>query len=208
VTTYDPQSERLHHTIVSLFMDGTRAQTRPQVIFTAGGVGTDRAALAGRSTSAKNLPTPRGHVYVDPDAIKPMLPDYDAPTDDGSHDAEAADVAKLLTAIAVKRKRHLVIAGTGASTGFKDMLTHAKATGYKVTARYAHQQAPDDRVAATHHHKVHKNFVDSRIAKAPVKVEIYSTAGSSKPPLIASKPEAGPMQVHKPQQYAQFTEAS
>jgi predicted ABC-type ATPase len=231
---YSPERAKLHQAIIEHFMAGTQPHSKPEAIFTAGGAASGKSGLAGRADTVRNpganLPVPRGHVYVNPDDIKQMLPEYDELSADGHSEIAAAatheessDIAKLLTAIAVKRQRHLVIDGTGNSQvgKFGDKLRAAKAAGYKVTARYAHipveeaiareaaraqrtGRKVDEDVLRKQHQVVSQSFSQDVKDIPGINTEIYSTLGRGKPTLIASKPERGQMRVLKPSQYKQM----
>ena len=230
---YSPEREALHKSIIDHFMAGSRAQAQPHAIFTAGGAASGKSALAGRAReSGANLPVPRGHVYVNPDDIKEMLPEYNDLKEAGHADIAAAatheessDIAMARTAISMARHRHLVIDGTGNSAigKFGTKLRAAKHAGYTVTARYAHISTSEAierehaRAARTgrhvpeqalrhQHHTVSASF-DQDVKNIPgVNIEIYSTAGRGKPTLIAKRPERGNMQVTQPSKYREMIE--
>lgn len=229
---YSAERAQLHQHIIEHFMADTRAHTQPEAIFTAGGAASGKSSLAGRvSEAGRNLPVPRGHVYVNPDDIKQMLPEYQELAEGGrpelsvaaTHE-ESSDIAKLLTAIAVARKRHLVIDGTGNTDvgKFGDKLRNAKAAGYKVTARYAHipvetaiereqlraqktGRKVDEQVLRHQHAMVSRSFAEDVKNIKGVRVEVHSTVGRGKPTLIAEKTENGPtMRVIKGTQYREM----
>jgi predicted ABC-type ATPase len=219
---YSPERAKLHQAIIEHFMAGTQPHSKPEAIFTAGGAASGKSGLAGRADTVRNpganLPVPRGHVYVNPDDIKQMLPEYDELSADGHSEIAAAatheessDIAKLLTAIAVKRQ----------VGKFGDKVRAAKAAGYKVTARYAHipveeaiareaaraqrtGRKVDEDVLRKQHQVVSQSFSQDVKDIPGINTEIYSTLGRGKPTLIASKPERGQMRVLKPSQYKQM----
>jgi predicted ABC-type ATPase len=228
---YSPEREALHRKIIDHFMSGTQPHSAPQAIFTAGGAASGKSGLAGRANDpAHNLPVPRGHVYVNPDEIKAMLPEYQGLRDAGKGAAsasatheESSDIAKALTAIAMQRHRHLVIDGTGnARVGkFGDKLRAAKANGYKVTARYAHIPVETaierergraartgrkviESVLRNQHQTVSAGYRDDVQHIPGIKVEIVSTAGRGRPTLIADKPERGPVRVRNKARYQEM----
>lgn len=233
---YSPERAKLHQAIIEHFMAGTQAQDKPEAVFTAGGAASGKSALAGRATDAgSNLTVPRGHVYVNPDDIKEMLPEYGHLAEDGHPEVSAAatheessDIAKLLTTIAIQRKRHLVIDGTGNTQvgKFGDKLRNAKKTGYRVTVRYAHipvetaiereqkraldtGRKVDEQVLRNQHQAVSESFVKDVKNIPGIKTEVYSTAGRGKPTLIARRNEVGiGMQVLKPKQYKEMLDKS
>jgi hypothetical protein len=230
---YSQARKAVHEGIIKHFLAGTAPQEHPEAIFTAGGAASGKSSLAGRSDHAEaNLPVPEGSVYVNPDDIKAMLPEHGALHEAGradiaasaTHD-ESSDIAKALTAVAIKQHRHVIVDGTGDSTigKFGNKLRAAADAGYKVTARYAHipvsealvreqaraertgRKVDDDILRAQHKNVARSYGSDVRNipnethpetgAKRDISVEVYSTAARGQPVLIANQPAGRPNNI-------------
>jgi hypothetical protein len=228
---YSPERELLHKQIIQHFMRGSKAHAHPKAIFTAGGAASGKSALAGQSSDpASNLPVPDDHVYINPDDIKKMLPEYDELRRSGHGELSAAatheessDIAKQLTAIAMQRHRHIIVDGTGNSTPgkFGRKLQAANAAGYDVDARYAHVPVKeamdrenkraartgrkvDHAVLAAQHKTVSESYVKDVRQMKGIHVHIYSTVKRGKPSLIASHDPRGRLTVYDPAAYREM----
>jgi predicted ABC-type ATPase len=220
--TYSRERSIMHQAIISHLLGRSKPQASPEAVFTAGGAASGKSALAGKASEAmRNMPTPKNHVYINADDIKKMLPEYTALGELGKGELaapatheESSDIAKVLTAIAIKQKRHVVIDGTGNSEvgKFGDKLRAAKANGYRVTARYAHvptetalereraratrtgRKVPED-VVRKQHRVVSQSYEQDVRHMDGVHIQIVSTAGRGRPTMIAEKQSRGQMQV-------------
>jgi predicted ABC-type ATPase len=230
---YSQGRKAVHEAIINHFLKGSKPQAQPQAIFTAGGAASGKSGMAGQARDAEaNIQTPKGHVYINPDDIKAMLPEYGALQKSGRSDVAAAsaheessDIAKALTAVAMKLRRHIIVDGTGDSNvgKFGQKLRAASDAGYKVEARYAHIPADeavkreklraertgrkvDESVLRGQHQTVSASYV-SDVQNIPnevspvtgrqrdVSVKIYSTASRGRPVLIAHQPAGKPNRV-------------
>lgn len=230
---YTPEREALHRAIIQHFMGHSEAQASPQAIFTAGGAASGKSTLAGQklnddgSKSEANLPVPKGSVYINPDDIKAMLPEYRSLHENGRDDVAAAatheessQIAKALAAVAMANHRHIIVDGTGNSGvgKFGNKIRAALAAGYKVKARYAHipvkeaivrekkrairtGRKVDEKVLRGQHQTVSKGYADDVRHIPGVHVEIYSTLGRGRPTLIADQPAHRPNRVINAKQY-------
>ena len=227
---YTEARQMLHQHIVDHFFANARpAEGKPTAIFTAGGAASGKSGLAGQAREAEhNLATPDGHVYINPDDIKEMLPEYKALKDRGRSDVAAAaaheessDLAKLMTGMAIQGNYPIVVDGTGNSAvgKFGKKLQAAADKGYNVEARYAHvpvdealrreqlrAQRTGRKVAESllreQHHTVVKSYADDVLNHPNVHVNVYSTVDRGRPTLIAEKHPGEDLRVHDQAQYA------
>jgi len=219
----------LHQQIVDHFFEKAQPATgKPKAIFTAGGAASGKSALAGQARSAEhNLDVPKGAVYINPDDIKEMLPEYNALKKQGREDVAAAatheessDLAKLMTGLAMNGHYPIIVDGTGNSHvgKFGTKLKAAADAGYDVEARYAHVPVKEaisreqsrakrtgrkvaERLLREQHQTVAESYVKD-VAKMPnVHVKVFSTVERGRPKLIADKPAGKAVQVHDQKQY-------
>lgn len=233
---YTPEREALHHAIIEHFMRHSAPQEHPQAIFTAGGAASGKSTLAGQkkddagNLTADNMPVPRGHVYINPDDIKAMLPEYKALQASGRSDIaasatheESSQIARALTVLALDQRRHVVVDGTGNSNvgKFGNKLRAARDLGYSVQARYAHipveeaitrekkraiksGRKVDESTLRGQHKTVAQSFVEDVASIPGIHVQILSTAGRGRPTMIAEKHPGKSMRVTQSQKYGEF----
>lgn len=134
-----PDREKLHFKIIQHFLEGTEPQKNPEAMFTAGGSASGKTSLVQFA--------PDGHVIVNPDLIREMLPEYKELKEKGRPDIassatheEASHIASRLASIAIETKRHVVIDGVGDSAKgkFAGKIARARDAGHKTSVRYAH----------------------------------------------------------------------
>lgn len=228
---YTAARKLLHQSIINHFFEHAEpAEGKPKAIFTAGGAASGKSGLAGQARDAEsNLDIPKGAVYINPDDIKEMIPEYAELKKRGREDVAAAatheessDLAKLMTAIAMDGHYPVIVDGTGDSKvgKFGDKLRAAQKAGYDVEARYAHVPVSEaisrerkraertGRKVATsllrEQHKTVAQSYTSDVVKEPgVHVKVYSTVERGKPKLIAEKPAGGALTVSDQKQYDQ-----
>lgn len=227
---YPPERQRLHQQIIDhFFADAKPAQGKAKAIFTAGGAASGKSGLAGQSSNQEfNLDVPDGAVYINPDDIKAMIPEYKALQKLGRSDIAAAatheessDLAKLMTAIAMQQNYPIIVDGTGNSRigKFGGKLKAARDKGYDVEARYAHVPVDEAlrreqiraektgrKVAESLLRKQHKTVAQSyqdAIQIPGVHVKVYSTVKRGRPTLIAEKTPDQSLLVHDQDQYAE-----
>lgn len=151
----DPQRDHdVHQPIIHGAVDHVESPapgTQPIAVFTMGGPGS------GKSSIIKDLDESK-YVHVDPDAIRTQLPEYKKSTGEGltyrgaalmTH-PEASDIAKKMTAEAVKEGKHVIIDGTGANaTSIINKMEKLRKAGYQIRLAYAHlgEQQGVERVA-------------------------------------------------------------
>ena len=226
---YTEDRQALHQKIIDhFFADAKPAEGKAKAIFTAGGAASGKSALAGQSKPENNLDIPEGAVYINPDDIKEMLPEYNALKKQGREDVAAAatheessDLAKLMTAMAMDGNYPVVVDGTGDSKvgKFGGKLKAAADAGYDVEARYAHVPVDEAikreairaertgrKVATTllreQHKTVAQSYKDVMENQPGVHVKVYSTIERGKPKLIAESPPGAPVHVLHKQHYA------
>ena len=167
-------------------------------------------------------------MYINPDDIKEMLPEYNALKKQGREDVAAAatheessDLAKLMTALAMDGNYPVIVDGTGDSKvgKFGGKLKAAADAGYDVEARYAHVPVDEAikreairaertgrKVATTllreQHKTVAQSYKDVMENQPGVHVKVYSTIERGKPKLIAESPPGAPVHVLHKQHYA------
>lgn len=112
-----PERKALHETIVSDLLRQGTASEKPFLIFTAGAPG------AGKSTTVKTLQL-AGYIeadkalLLDPDLIKPMIPEYEALKKISAEDAakivhsESSKIMDQVFEQAVSQKKNLIVDGT------------------------------------------------------------------------------------------------
>lgn len=227
---YTPERKARHQQIINHFFANAKpAEGKPKAIFTAGGAASGKSSLAGQATPDRNLDVPEGAVYINPDDIKEMLPEYNELKRRGREDIaacatheESSDLAKLMTALAMQQHYPIIVDGTGNSHvgKFGSKLQAAADNGYDVEARYAHVPVDEalkrERIRAEktgrkvaepllrdQHKTVAQSYTQDVINRANVHVKVYSTVQRGRPTLIAEKPAQQPLQVHDPEQYAQ-----
>jgi ADP-ribose pyrophosphatase YjhB (NUDIX family)/predicted ABC-type ATPase len=228
---YTDARKLLHQHIVNHFFANARPVTdgKPKAIFTAGGAASGKSGLAGQASNAEaNLDIPEGAVYINPDDIKEMLPEYKQLKGMGREDIAAAavheessDLAKLMTGLAMQGNYPVIVDGTGNSKvgKFGKKLSAARDAGYDVEARYAHVPVGEaiarekkraertgrkvaESLLRSQHRTVAQSYVED-ISKMPgVHVKVYSTIERGKPKLIAEKPPDQELKVMNKQQYA------
>jgi ADP-ribose pyrophosphatase YjhB (NUDIX family) len=228
---YTAARQLQHQAIIDHFFAHAKpAKGKAKAIFTAGGAASGKSTLAGQSSHTEaNLDIPKGAVYINPDDIKEMLPEYKHLKERGREDVAAAavheessDLAKLMTRMAMNGNYHIIVDGTGDSKvgKFGDKLRAAQRAGYDVEARYAHVPVSEalkrekDRAKRTgrkvaesllreQHRTVARSYVED-VSKIPdVHVKVYSTVKRGKPDLIAEKPPGKEIQVKDKKQYDQ-----
>lgn len=138
---YAPERLALHREIAKHFLQSGRAvpatQT-PRATFMAGGSGAGKSTVKKAITERGDLP--KNYVDIDPDAIKEMLPEYQALLEAGDTMAarlvheESSDLAKAILEEAGKRRFNVVIDGTGDGEPgkFTGKLIAQEAKGYEV----------------------------------------------------------------------------
>ena len=221
---YTEGRQLLHQHIIDHFFANAEPvkNGKAKAIFTAGGAASGKSGLAGQAREAEaNLDIPKGAVYINPDDIKEMIPEYNELKKQGREDIAAAatheessDLAKVMTAMAMKGNYPVIVDGTGNSRvgKFGDKLRAARKAGYDVEARYAHvpvgeaigrekkrAERTGRKVAESLLREQHKTVAQSYVedvAKEPgVHVKVYSTVERGKPKLIAES-RAGTTDVH------------
>lgn len=136
---YTAERQRLHAKIQSQLLDGHVAQAERRVYLTGGG------PASGKGGFIKSGRVPVDSAAVDPDAIKALLPEYQAGTEEGlqwiaafSHE-ESSYLSKKIAVEATKRNLNLTLDTVG--DGALDNLTHKiealRSEGTRVVADYA-----------------------------------------------------------------------
>lgn len=135
---YTPEREKLHQAIIEAYLAGHQPREAKAMLFTAGGAGS------GKTTALDVLPDvePEDAVLIDPDDIKPLLPEYAKLMAEGDpravtlvHD-ESIDVATKLLRRVVKDGYSATMDGTGASPMFLHRVETALDAGYEVHIVY------------------------------------------------------------------------
>jgi HK97 family phage portal protein len=117
------------------------SQETPRALFMSGGTASGKSTALGAAAGADDQGVvPPDSVWVDPDQIKEMLPEFQElsqvrdPFSSSATHEESSDVAKWILREATKRKLNVVLDGTGDSGGdtFQRKLSQQKNDGYKV----------------------------------------------------------------------------
>ena len=225
---YTAERQRLHQQIIDHFFANARpAKGKATAIFTAGGAASGKSALAGQASPERNLDIPDGAVYINPDDIKALMPEYKELQQRGRADVAAAatheessDIAKLMTALAMQGNYPIIVDGTGNSKGDKfDRKLHAALdAGYNVEARYAHVPVEEalarekkraertgrkvaESLLRNQHRTVAQSYTQHVLKTTGVHIKVYSTVERGRPTLIAEKPPGGALRVIDEQQY-------
>jgi len=226
---YTAARKLLHQSIINHFFENAQpAEGKPKAIFTAGGAASGKSGLAGQAReAASNLDIPKGAVYINPDDIKEMIPEYAELKRRGREDVAAAatheessDLAKLMTAIAMDGHYPVIVDGTGDSKvgKFGDKLRAAQKAGYDVEARYAHVPVSEaltrekkraertgrkvaESLLRNQHKTVAESYTKDVVNEPGVHVKVYSTVERGQPKLIAEKPAGGQVKVVDQKQY-------
>lgn len=144
---YTPERLALHDDIVGKFLaqSGMVKQEHPTALFMAGGSGAGKSSIlgtqltdgSGRFEGGIMEDIPENAVYVNPDNIKELLPEYQKMIDAGDPAAasfvheESSTIAKELLSDAYERGYNVVVDGTGDSGvgKFYEKVQKAEATG-------------------------------------------------------------------------------
>lgn len=139
-----PERLALHRKIIeTLVPPGAKPPSgRPPVIHILGG-----GPASGKSTMLKKggLEIETGHVEINPDTIKEMLPEYEQLLNAGSKDAarfvhdESSNIAHAAKELALSRGLDIVLDGTGDGRAeeLQSKIEQARGLGYKVVGHYA-----------------------------------------------------------------------
>jgi hypothetical protein len=112
---YPPERVALHARIVNLMLQGAGAHQQPEALFLAGGPASGKSTLV---NSGRARPKPDA-VDVNPDIVRTMLPEYQALVAAGDEGAsakvheEASHISKMVMNLALMRRHHVTVDGTG-----------------------------------------------------------------------------------------------
>lgn len=138
-----PEREALHRKIVEEALQGVEKSEDPTFYMMGGGPAAGKSTMV--NTGAVKIPDEKHGVYVDPDAIKAKLPEYQQMIKAGDQNAaryaheESSALAKRVYEVAAKNGYDVVYDGTGdGSVGsVKKKLATATANGMKTKGVYA-----------------------------------------------------------------------
>jgi hypothetical protein len=146
--SYTAERLKLHDQVMRQYLEdhakkhGSMPQTNlqnPVVTFMAGMPG------AGKSTSAKDLQKSPNVITIDPDSVKPYLPEYANGLGSTMVARESGDIADKLMVVATKQRMNIVIDGTMKTSGGPPAtlgdgaigkMMAFKEAGYKVEVRF------------------------------------------------------------------------
>lgn len=210
---YTKERNQLHKDIVEAYLrDAPGNQERPAILFTAGGSGSGKSSAL---EQIDDLP-PEGSVYIDPDEIKLLIPEYKRLVEEGDpramalvHD-ESIDIAAKLLHYAYEGEYHIAMDGTGASPAFLGRLDTALSRGYEVHVAYFNTDTETalrriaDRKAKTGRgvredvaRDIHRNAsrLFERVYETGVSISVYDTT-DEKPRLIAEAEAGADIELH------------
>jgi predicted ABC-type ATPase len=134
---YTEERQQLHEAIIQKFMQGKQPSAAPVAMVFGGG------PASGKSTAFNPEEIAPGHVMVNPDEIRALLPEFRerAATDKSAANfahEEASDISKLLTTRALAGKYNVVLDGTGDSAIEKlgGKIAAMRAAGHTVVGAY------------------------------------------------------------------------
>lgn len=204
---YSPERTELHARIVRALLQGAGTHEKPQALFMAGGPASGKSSLL----KAGKVTHPPDAVYVNPDIVKTMLPEYAALVAAGDPEAskkvheEASHIAKLVMNLSVERRHHVVVDGVGNSGPgkFSGKIRRAMAAGMDVSVVYAtldvelavklakKREEKTGRGVPTGYlrsaHATVTEMFDREIRHLPVSVRVFDTNREGKPELAWSK---------------------
>jgi predicted ABC-type ATPase len=139
---YSETRERLHQEILNRLFQGKHPHPQDaRAIFTAGGGASGKSSMLDKG----GIDVPKDVVYVNPDIVRSMLPEYKQLVAEGDTTAaartheEASHVAKYAMQAALEGKYHALVDGVGGGSEgrFVKKITDAQAAGHKVSVHYA-----------------------------------------------------------------------
>lgn len=137
------EREELHRKIVEEALQGVEKSDNPTFYMMGGGPAAGKSTMV--NSGGVDVPNEKKAVYVDPDAIKAKLPEYQAMVKAGDSRAaayaheESSALAKRVNEVAQKNGYNVVYDGTGdGSVGsVKKKLATAQANGLRTVGAYA-----------------------------------------------------------------------
>lgn len=135
---YTKEREKLHEAIIEAYLAGHKPHEDKAMLFTAGGAGS------GKTTALEVLDDiePEDAVLIDPDDIKPLIPEYEKLLRESDpravtlvHD-ESIDIATKLLKRVTEGGYNATMDGTGASPLFVGRINAALNAGYEVKVAY------------------------------------------------------------------------
>lgn len=228
---YTPERVALHARIVNLLFQGSEAHAAPEALFMAGGGGSGKSSLikAGLAKPQKDA------VDINPDIIKTMLPEYQAlvAADDKRAAAlmheESSHIAKTAMNLAILRRHHLTVDGTGnggpgsfmgkinatTSAGYSARVVYAtipaevavaraKARAEKPKEQGGGRAVPEGHLRSAHE-SVSRVYDDEVRHLKGIPIDIYDNTGK-KPVLVAQHARSGALTVHRRTLYQEFVD--
>lgn len=220
---YSPERIELHARIARALLQGAQVHARPRATFMAGGPASGKSSLI----KAGAVKIPDDAVDVNPDIVRTMLPEYakliaagDEAASSKTHE-EASHIAKMVMNLALTRKHHVTVDGTGNSGPgkFAGKIRAASENGHEVQVVYATidteeavtraaaraqrsgRHVPTGYLRATHR-DVTQRFLDD-VSQMSVQVVVYDTT-TRKPKLIWRKQRTTEGQIADRKAYARF----
>jgi Zeta toxin len=218
--SYTPERLVLHSDIIGKFLDqsGMVKQEHPETLFMAGGSGAGKSSVLGKQkTDGSGVfeggvleDIPANAVYINPDDIKELIPEYDAMVklkDPGAasfvHE-ESSDISKKLLATAEARGYNVVLDGTGDSGvgKFYDKVARAESLGRGTRvvmvdiptttaieramerAKKSGRMVPESEIRLVHKN-VAANFIQWREKVADW--ELWDNSGEHNPKIVAKR---------------------
>lgn len=220
---YGPERVALHARMVSLLFQGADVHANPEALFTAGGGGSGKSALL----KAGLVKVPKNAVDINPDIVKTMFPEWEKLLATGDlrgaalmHE-ESSHVAKMAMNLAMLRRHHVVVDGTGngGPGSYAKKIKAAQAAGMDAEIIYAHvrteeavrraiargkktgRMVPEGALRAAHQSVSARYMAD--VAGLGVPIRIYDTS-TRQPVLIAEHPDGGAVKVHNARLFEEF----
>lgn len=214
---WDPDRVQLHARIARLLLQGAgyHRGDGSRAVFTAGGPASGKSTIAHPENAKSPVDVPPDAVYVNPDIVKEMLPEYQALKRAGDPEAaakvheESSYVAKLVSNLAIARGHHVFVDAVGNSESGKFLrkIKAAQAAGHDAKVVYA--SLPSDEAARravergkrrgryvdeaflrASHVSVVQRFVEDILPDKSVPLEVWDTSGSQ-PKLVARRVSGG-----------------
>jgi predicted ABC-type ATPase len=222
---YPPERVALHARIVNLMLQGAGAHQQPEALFLAGGPASGKSTLV---NSGRARPKPDA-VDVNPDIVRTMLPEYQALVAAGDEGAsakvheEASHISKMVMNLALMRRHHVTVDGTGngGPGAFSRKIEAARGAGLSVRVVYSTidteeavsrakaRAARSGRVVPegylrSAHAAVSERYLND-VSKLGVPIEVYDNNGK-KPKLIAQHDASGRLNVVNKRLFESFVE--
>lgn len=229
---YPPERVALHARIANLMLQGAGSHAQPEALFLAGGPASGKSSLV---NGGRARPRPDA-VDVNPDIVRAMLPEYQALLAAGDQAAaakvheEASHISKMVMNLAVLRRHHVTVDGTGNGKpgAYVGKIEAARAAGLDVRVVYASiptelavtrskeraerqaartgkagRQVPEGYLRSAHQ-SVSRHYIDE-VSQLGVPIEVYDNSGK-KPKLVAQHDSQGRLNVVNPRLYQAFVE--